>query len=188
MDILTVLKEYNIDIENIEVNPIKTGLINSTWLVEERTTNNRFIFQKVNVNVFKLPENITNNIRLIDDYLKENHPDYLFTSPIKSIAGEDMIKAEDGGYYRLFEFISGSVTHNNLTKPIQAYQAAKQFGKFTKLLSGIHISQINITIPDFHNLTLRYDQFIESMKSSDQLRFEKSKETIHFLLDNKNIP
>ncbi len=96
-----------------------------------------------------------------------------------------MMKGEDGGYYRLFEYINGSVTYNELKKHVQAYEAAKQFGKFTNLLSGIHVSQLKTTIPDFHNLMLRFKQFIESMKNADSSRIEESKETISFLLDNQ---
>jgi len=187
LDQLTILKDFGIDTDHCEVRPLGDGLINTTWLVMESTTGKDFVFQQINDNVFKTPENITFNIRLVNDYLAENYPDYLFTSPVKAVDGTDMIKSETGGYFRIFGYINGSVTHNELEKPIQAYEAAKQFGKFTSLLAGINISELKTTIPDFHNLSLRYEQFEESLKNASAVKYEKAREAIDFLIENQPI-
>ena len=187
MDTTTILKAFGIDTENCEIKPLGDGLINSTWLVKDISKGKDFVFQKINHNVFKSPESITFNIRLVNDYLKKNYPDYLFTSPVKALDGSDMVKSKEGGYFRLFGFIHGSVTHNELEKPIQAFEAAKQFGKFTSLLSGIDVSQLKTTIPDFHNLTLRYEQFTASLKNATPLRYENAREGIEFLVEQKSI-
>lgn len=187
MNLSIILKAFDIDTEQCEIKPLGDGLINTTWLVKQISTGKDFVFQQINVNVFKTPENITYNIRLMDDYLKEKHPEYLFTSPVKALDGSDMIKSDDGGYFRLFGYINGSITHNELKKPVQAYEAAKQFGKFTSLLSGINVSQLKTTIPDFHNLTLRYEQFTDSLKNASPARYENAREAIDFLIENKSI-
>lgn len=184
---LKILKSFGIDTDNSEVKPLGDGLINTTWIVKENSTGKDFVFQQININVFNRPDNITYNIRLVNDYLYENHPDYLFTSPVKALDGSDMIKSAEGGYFRLFGYVKGSVTHNELEKPVQAYEAAKQFGKFTSLLSGIDASRLKITIPDFHNLTLRYEQFTESLKNATYVRAENAGEAIDFLVENKGI-
>ncbi len=184
MNTSTILKAYGID--NYDLKPLGDGLINTTWLVKNTTSGREFVFQQINDNVFKRPQDITFNIRLINDYLNEKYPEYLFTAPVTASDGSDMIK-NDNGYFRLFGYISGSVTHNELTKPVQAYEAAKQFGKFTCLLSGINASKLRSTIPDFHNLNLRFEQFIDSIKNADYLRSEKAKEAISFLVENQNI-
>ena len=59
---------------------------------------------------------------------------------------------------------------------MQAYEAARQFGKFTKLLSGFDHTQLKITIPDFHNLSLRYQQFQQSLTHGNA---ERIKEAVH---------
>jgi len=187
MNTTILLKAFGIDTEHFEIKPLGDGLINTTWLVKEISTGKDFVFQQININVFKHPEAITYNIRLINDYLKENHPHYLFTSPIKAIDGSDMIKSDDGGYFRLFGYINDSVTHNELEKPVQAYEAAKQFGKFTNLLSGINVSQLQTTIPDFHNLNLRFEQFTDSLKNATPARYENAQQAIGFLDANRTI-
>jgi len=185
--LLTVLKNFGIEPEHCEIKPLGEGLINSTWLVKELSSGKDFVFQQINVNVFKHPEFITFNIRLINDYLQENYPQYLFTSPVKALNGSDMIRSEDGGYFRLFGYVNDSVTHNELKKPVQAYEAAKAFGKFTNLLSGINVSQLKTTIPDFHNLSLRFEQFVDSLKNATPVRYENAQEAIGFLDAHRSI-
>lgn len=184
---INLLKSFGLDTTHCEINPLGDGLINTTWIVKDTSTGKDYVFQKINHNVFKQPEAITSNIRLINDYLTEKYPDYLFTSPVKATDGSDMIKTEEGDYYRLFGYVHGSYTHNELHKPVQAYEAARQFGKFTSLLSGIEISQLKTTIPDFHNLTLRFSQFADSLKNAEPSRYEKAKEGIVYLVENRNI-
>ncbi|MGE5449377.1 MAG: phosphotransferase enzyme family protein [Bacteroidales bacterium] len=187
MEPTILLKAFGLDTNHCEIKSLGDGLINTTWIVKDTAKGKDYVFQKINHNVFKQPGAITSNIRLIDDYLQAKYPDYLFTSPISATNGEDMITSEDGGYYRLFGYVAGSFTRNELQKPVQAYEAARQFGKFTGLLSGIDISQLKITIPDFHNLTLRFSQFADSLKAASRERYEKALEGIVFLIENRAI-
>jgi len=182
-----LLKSFGLNTDHCIIEPLGDGLINTTWIVKDSSTGKEYVFQKINHNVFKQPEAITSNIRLINDFLQSNYPAYLFTSPISATNGHDMMISEDGGYYRLFGYVSGSYTHNELQKPVQAYEAARQFGKFTGLLSGIDISQLKTTIPDFHNLTLRFSQFADSLKAANSERYEKALEGIVFLVENRKI-
>ncbi len=131
------------------------GLINTTWLVT--TPEQKFILQKINKNIFKSPADVAYNIDLISNYLQANFSEYLFTAPLKTIDGNSLLAAGEN-YYRVFPFVENSHTIDTAEKPPQAYEAAKQFGKFNKVLSGFDAGKLKITIPDFHNLTLRYSR------------------------------
>jgi Ser/Thr protein kinase RdoA (MazF antagonist) len=187
MNTSSILSAFGMDAENCELKPLGDGLINTTWVVKDTLTNKAFVLQQVNDKVFKHPEYIANNIRLISDYLCANYPDYLFTSPVKTLDNSDLVKDAEGNYFRLFMFVEGSVTYNTLQKPAQAYEAARQFGKFTRLLPGLNISQLRTTIPDFHNIDLRFSQFIDSLKNATFIRKEIAKEAIIYLLANQTI-
>src|ERR1035437_1452536 len=114
MDISTILKAYGI--VNYELSPLGNGLINKTWLVKETLNGRNLVFQRVNHKIFMHPEDITYNIRLISDYLNEKHQEYLFTSPVQALNMSDMIRDDEDGYFRMFLYVDGSVTHNELTK------------------------------------------------------------------------
>ena len=174
--IATILRAYGITSYNAE--PLLSGLINRTWKVSSGEKD--FILQQINDQVFKNPRAIADNIRMVDEYLKEHNPGYLFVAPLTTVNNEDIFYADNLGYFRLLPFIDGSHTLNVVTKPEQAFEAAFQFGKFTRLLSGFNVAKLHITIPDFHNLTLRFQQFEDALKNGNESRIKQSK----FLIDN----
>jgi len=75
-------------------------------------------------------------------------------------------------------FIEGSHSYTVIENPELAYEAAKQFGKFAKLLAGFDINHLKITLPDFHNLTLRYNQFVNAIQNASAERLTKAKKII----------
>jgi len=180
----TIFKEFGIN-TNASVKPFGSGLINNTWLISE--DENDLILQRINRNVFKQPFDIAINIRLICEYLKTNHPDYLFICPRKTIAGEEMIFINEEGYFRLFPFMKNSHTNDVVISGSQAYEAAKQFGRFTSLLSAFPVDKLKITLPDFHNLPLRYTQFEIAERNGNKERIRQSATLISFLKDQYEI-
>jgi Ser/Thr protein kinase RdoA (MazF antagonist) len=110
----------------------------------------------------------------------------LFVAPVATIAGEELLKTDDG-FYRMFPFVSNSHTIDVVEKPEQAYEAAKQFGRFTNLLSGFPVDKLKITLPDFHNLPLRYSQFETAIKEGNKERIKQSGAMISFLKDQQEI-
>ncbi|HLG39985.1 MAG TPA: aminoglycoside phosphotransferase family protein [Chitinophagaceae bacterium] len=181
--IQTVLSAYGLEGANVQ--PFGTGLINNTWKIA--AAGKTYILQRINHHVFKEPQNITDNIRLMAEYLSENHPDYLFVAPVASKKGDDMMFLEGEGFFRLFPFVSGSHTIDVVQTPGQAYEAAAQFGRFTRLLSGIDIKKLKITIPDFHNLSLRYRQFRDALKNGNKKRINESREMVETVSDYAGI-
>lgn len=180
-----VLSEYNLNSGNTVIEPINTGLINSTWRI--KTNEQDFILQKINHFVFKNPDAIASNVRLIADYLHQHFPDYLFVVPVQTVNKKEMAKTADNAYFRLAPFIKNSHTIATVAKPGQAFEAARKFGEFTNLLSDFPVEKLQITLPDFHNLTLRYRQFLDALESGNQERLKESATIIDQVKANKNI-
>lgn len=168
MEILdNVLACYGFNNDDHTTESFGSGLINNTCLVTRG--DEKYILQRVNDNVFKNPFLIAENIDRIAAYLKRFAPDYYFTTPLKTQDGRSLIKMAEG-YYRIFPFVKNSHSIDVVEDPLQAFEAAKQFGLFTKSLSGIDITTINITLPSFHDLALRYDQFLEALQLGNAQR------------------
>ncbi|TZF84056.1 aminoglycoside phosphotransferase family protein [Pedobacter sp. BS3] len=151
-----ILKAFDLQPDKFIIEEFGSGLINHTWKVRRNT--NSYILQRVNTNVFKHPDQISENIEKIDNYLAQRYPRYLFVSPVRTRDGKFMVK-NGNDYYRLAPFVEGSHTIDTVYTVKQAYQAASQFGKFTCLLSDFDANSLHYTLPDFHNLSLRIDQF-----------------------------
>ncbi|MDQ2863267.1 MAG: aminoglycoside phosphotransferase family protein [Bacteroidota bacterium] len=180
-----ILLEYDINQDHLVFEPIHNGLINQTWLV--KNANKDFILQKINHNIFKNPDAIAQNVRMIADYLSNHNHGYLFVSPIKTKDAEEMKHIKEEGYFRLLPFVKDSHTIDTVENPTQAYEAAKKFGEFTRLLSDFPVEKLQTTLPDFHNLSLRYQQFSEALEHGNKERIQKSKELIDFIIANKEI-
>jgi Ser/Thr protein kinase RdoA (MazF antagonist) len=181
----TILNAYGLDEKTVKVKPFGTGLINHTWLVNDGDHN--FILQRINHNIFKAPELIAENLRLIGNYLSANHPSYFFVMPEKTMNDEDMIHLPGSGYYRSFNFVSNSHSIDVVNSTQQAFEAATQFGKFTRLLADFPARTLNTTLPDFHNLTLRYAQFEDALLYGDAERIARSASVIQYLKEQKEI-
>jgi len=167
-----ILDAYGISAEESLIEPLVSGLINKTWKVHG--PDKQYVVQRINHHVFEKPYEVAENIKLMDDYLHRHSPAYLFVAPITNERGEQILFVENDGYYRIFPFVTGSHTINVVLSPDEAFEAALQFGKFTRLLSGFDARQLHLTIPDFHNLTLRYAQFEDALVRGNVKRIDQS--------------
>ncbi len=175
----TVLKKFGID-SNSSIYSFGSGLINHTWKIDLEQEN-ALILQKINENVFKDPENISYNIGYIAGYLKNHFPNYFLPIPLVSTEGKDFVRLDGGGFYRLFEYVKGSHSVDTLLYPEQAFQAAKAFGKFTRLLSGIGIEKIKTTLVHFHDLSFRYFSFMKALEKASSSRKLMAEQAIEFI-------
>ena len=167
-----ILSEFGLNAADYTVTGFGSGLINHTLKVSGNGEN--YILQKINTHIFKSPEAIAENIVLIQQYLKQIAPDYLFVSPLPASNGSTLVKPANGDTYRLFPFIKKSHTVDFISDEKQAYEAARQFGRFTHLLKDFDITKLKYTLPDFHNLNLRWNQFIKACKNADKARLDAS--------------
>ncbi|HEU0063493.1 MAG TPA: aminoglycoside phosphotransferase family protein, partial [Flavisolibacter sp.] len=172
---------YSLDPDKYEVQAFGDGLINQTYKVQEKTSNSNFLLQQINTSIFKKPEEIALNIKNIAAYLHSNHPSYLLPVPLQTIHGNELYIDEQHNYFRLFPFIENSHSINRASTENQAYQASQQFGLFTKLLSGFNSQSLKATIPNFHNLTLRYHQFLDALVNGNNRRIKDAQKEIEYL-------
>jgi thiamine kinase-like enzyme len=174
----SVLETYGIDSTSASIEVISSGLINPTWKIV--SPGGDFILQRINTSVFREPELLAKNIRSLADYIAANYPDYLFVAPSKTKDGNELVIV-DGNHFRLFPFVKDSHTIQSVESPEQAYEAAAQFGRFTTVFSGFATKQLYATIPDFHNLSFRYQQFKTSLAVGNKTRIQSCPKEINEL-------
>lgn len=181
-----VLKAYGYTKENIKITQIGTGLINRTYLLSPIHEERKYILQNINTSVFKNPQAIASNLKKIADYLAKTYPDYLFIKPVPTIKGEEIAYIQHA-YWRMLPFISDTISLEVLNTPEQAYEAAKQFGKLSCLLNNFDASTLEATIPGFHNLGLRFEQFTEALNTASKELQKQAKPQIDDALKHKYI-
>ena len=162
-----------------------SGLIHNTWKIADGPK--VYVLQRINHHVFKRPEYIAENIEAIASWLKANHPDYFFVTPVKTLNDENMLHLDSYGYFRMFPFVRDSYTYDVAQNARQACEAARQFGLFTSVLRDFPAEQLKITLPDFHNLAYRYEQFEHAIEGGNSSRIQSSRREIDYLVSKNHI-
>ena len=180
-----ILYQYGLNPSDYHIESFGSGLINHTFKLSGKI--DEFILQQINVDVFKSPHSIANNLIALQTYLKKMHPDYFFVGMLPSTSGDFLIKSASGEYYRLFPFVKGSKSLDFINNDKEAFEAAKQFGKFTFLLNDFDINLLEYTLPDFHNLKLRFEQFKTACSNAVTERIDRAHNEIKEVYNHKNI-
>ena len=184
-NISKIIQAFGLDPATHVADAFGSGLIHRTYLVR----NNRipaYILQQVNHLVFTRPYDISHNLHIMGSFLKTHAPDYPFTFPVTSIEDDDYVVA-DGQYFRMFRFIGGTHTIDTCLQPEQAYEAAFQFGRFTSVLRDLRTDMLRFTIPGFHDLSFRYEEFIKALEQGNKERLTISMKTAQWLSGHKEI-
>lgn len=169
--IQTVLSAYAFP-DNTVATPHGSGLINRTWTVQADDA--RYILQQVNEQVFTDPALITQNIDMVGDYLSATYPGVVFPKQVRAKDGRTLLEPVPGKYFRLFPFVEDSRTVDVVDNTGQAKEAARQFGRFTHMLAGFPATQLKVTLPHFHDLSLRYRQFVEARSAGNPGRIAET--------------
>jgi Ser/Thr protein kinase RdoA (MazF antagonist) len=147
------------DVSEYFFEPITNGYINDTFLVNN-DGGPLFILQRINHEVFKDVEGIMQNIAKATKKLIAT--DY---QPIK-VYGTRNGKphtTQTSGHWRLMEYISGSTTYDTTMDHGIAKEAGRIIGKFHLLMQNERTSLYTDTLPQFHDLDLRYAQYQKAL-------------------------
>lgn len=176
------------------VKPFGAGHINETYAVylpNENGDRLSYVLQRVNRNVFTDPAGVMENIFGVTEYLREvirkegGDPDRETLSYLKTRSGENYFEDSENQPWRCYHYIPDSVCYQMVERPEQFYQSGNSFGHFLKQLIQYPASELNETIPDFHNTVKRYRDFETAMERDLRNRAAGCRAEIDFVLKRK---
>lgn len=178
------------ELEKIKVNT--QGHINSTFVSTfiKDGVRTKYTHQKINRNVFKNPKEVMENIVAVTKHIEEkvsSFPDK-DRRVLKVIFTKDNLPYyidEDGEYWRTYIFIENVNTYDKIPSVNAARNLGKGIGNFQKQLSDFDGSRLNITIPHFHDMNLRYRQLDDAVKADVKGRCTQVKAELDFLYANR---
>lgn len=179
-----ILQAFGIASPVLATASLSNGLIHGTWLIT--TTGNKYVLQQLNTSIFTNPQAVADNIRSISDHLSSKKITQPFLQPIAAPDNGDLLQL-NGQVYRLFHFIHGGHSLNSVDTPQQAYEAARQFGRFTRQLHDMNIDQLHITLPLFHDLGHRCEVFRNTLQQGDPDRIVTASSLIAALQQHSDI-
>jgi hypothetical protein len=193
-DVAAVAAEFAIYGDFWGAEPYGSGHINDTYCVvfNQAGTPVRYIFQRINHNIFKRPAALMENVARVTAHLG------------RKIAGEagasrralTLIPARDGrpyyrdaagNHWRVYYFIEKARTFDAVESAPQAFQAARAFGQFQKMLADLPAPRLHDTIPDFHHTPKRFSALEKAVEADLMNRANSCKAEIDFALRHKNI-
>ncbi|HVM90211.1 MAG TPA: phosphotransferase [Puia sp.] len=168
----------------ISIEPIGNGLIHQTYKAKNDEKN--IVLQAINTTVFKKPEDIVSNYILLYDFL-QRHENGVIPAPVISTDGSFIWKDEENHYWRATQFINNSSSRTIANTEKDAFTVAKSFAGFTRSLMQLDIGKLKEIIPNFHNLSFRYKQFEDAIKTASQERLLKSTHVIAELRQRRKL-
>jgi Ser/Thr protein kinase RdoA (MazF antagonist) len=163
--------------------PLGAGHINDSFLVKTSESGKPdYLLQRINHLIFKDVELLQNNILHVTNHIRKK----LTEKGEQDIGRKTLtiIPAKDGklfyfdgeNYWRVYLFIQGGKSYDAIT-PALAYSAGKAFGEFQSYLADIP-EKIYETIPNFHNMEFRLEQFREAVVNNAAGRVSDNREII----------
>jgi Ser/Thr protein kinase RdoA (MazF antagonist) len=172
---------------DLVVTPVASGLINQTYKVIIKTNGYRFILQQINHNVFPEPEKVQDNYYKIWDYLFHNDKAKKIANPVKVpkplkfMDEKYLFRDSQKNYWRKFECVDGAATFQNASTITQAKKVALTFGSITRSFESPDLNDFHVMLPGFHDLSLRFRQFKQSLHSKNLERLLKTSHLIEHL-------
>lgn len=162
----------NANSKNIEIIPVNSGLINSTYKVEFKKS--AFILQKVNQFVFKDPNLIQENYNQIVKQLSVSGYSKKQLEFLKSNSNLDLVHYNNT-FWRMSKFILGK-TYTVCKSSEMASTAAKSLAEFHVSLKELDYKKIKEPIKDFCNFNYRIQQYRESIIHGDSHRLKNTRD------------
>lgn len=163
---------------------ISNGNINVTYdvTVTSGGTDKRYVFQKLNIYVFKNPKKIMQNIENITSHIAEkleaegksrdNVMHFAHTPDGKNYFMDNQ------SFWRISEYVPNSETFNSCEDLDKLRSAGKAFGEFQTMLSDFDATSLFETIPNFHNTRSRIAVFLRHVNEDPCGRVAEVREEI----------
>ena len=191
-DVRSVARQFQIYGEFISAAPYGTGHINDTYCAVFNQGGNpvRYVVQRINHNVFKTPVALMENVQRVTTHLNQKVADQADVSRcgltlIPARDGRAWHRDPEGNYWRTYIFIENARTYDAVESPEPAFQAAKAFGRFQKLLSDLPAPRLHDTVPDFHHTPSRFAKLEAAIAADSANRARFARPEIEFALQLK---
>lgn len=169
--------------------PYGNGHINDTFLV---VSGKRYILQRMNHLIFTNPEKMMENIVGVTSHIRKKNEgsadaDRCTLTVIPTSDGKDFFVDSIGSYWRLYDFVEGTVTKEAVENANDFYTCARAFGKFQRELSDYDAEKLFPTILNFHNTPDRYAKLMTAVEKDTAGRAASVEAEISFARARKDF-
>lgn len=193
-DLRTLASRFQIPGEMIDCEPWGSGHINDTYAAtySQGGALVRYIHQRINHQIFKNPPQLMENVQRVTAHMARKLAaagaadiTRRVLTVIPTHDGRSYFRDDQGNYWRTYVFIEQAKSYDAVQTTKQAFEAAKAFGQFQKLLTDLPAPRLHDTIPDFHNTPKRFATLEKAIEADAVTRAKLAKPEIDFALRHK---
>ncbi len=171
-----VVGYFEVEGAPISVRPFGNGHINDSYFVETAGSAPDYVLQRINHDIFRDVDMLQSNILAVTEHIRKKLTERGESDIERRVLR--LIPAKDGklyhfdgeNYWRMMVYIPRSVSFEAVTPEYSRY-AGEAFGDFQKMLSDLPV-ELGETIPNFHNMEFRLEQFRQAVADDAVGRLE----------------
>ncbi len=148
-----IVQRYTVSLATIEYSTIGQGNINDTYVI--RCGADPFILQKINADVFPVPESVADNSARVSTYINQQPTkteDLIFPEVLLTLDGKNYHKHDDGSVWRAQKMIGNGEVFEYISNINQANQIGQCLARFHQQVTGLSPDTLEIVLPGFHHL------------------------------------
>ena len=195
-DLRSVAAHFDIRGDFRDAVPYGSGHINDTYatVFDQAGSPMRYIFQRINHNVFKDPAGLMGNVERVTAHIRR----------MLESAGADQISRRvltlvprregqwwhvdaEGNHWRCYLFLERARSYDQIETPAQAFEAARAFGEFQNQLADLPAPRLRDTIPNFHHSRSRFDALRQAVEQDACNRAAGVQADIEFALRHEPL-
>lgn len=181
--LLDILAHFDLSEKVVSAEPFGNGHINDTLKVTNEKGDIKYVLQRINHLIFTNVDMLQNNIHTATSHIRKKLEAKGETDIDRKVltflpTKEGQLYYFDGdSYWRVCLFIPNSKSLEEVN-PELSYEAGKAFGNFQSMLADLPEGALGETIPNFHNMEFRLQQFHEAVAANAAGRLEEMKDLV----------
>jgi thiamine kinase-like enzyme len=181
--LVNILEQFELTDKAVSATPFGNGHINDTLKVITDKGEAKYILQRINHHIFTNVDMLQDNIHRVTSHIRKKQEEKGENDIDRKVL--TFLPAKDGkfyyfdgdSYWRVCLFIPRSKSYEEVT-PELSYEAGKAFGNFQAMLADIPEGALGETIPNFHNMEFRLQQFRDAIAENAAGRLDEVRELV----------
>ena len=188
----SIISQFKIEAQFKSYQELNSGHINDTFLIIT-TEKSKYVLQKINRAVFPNSKELIQNKVYVSTHLQHKLKGLTLAEIQQKVLcfvetkdNTFFYKDENDNCWNLSVFIEDSITYLKAKNAQIAFEAGKIIGEFLELTKGVELSKITTILEDFHNVTVRYNQFKSALENASKEKIIQADNWIDFIEKNSN--
>ena len=182
-ELLHILSQFELTDTPVNAEPFGNGHINDTLKVTTDSGEVKYVLQRINHHIFTTVDMLQHNVATVTGHIRKKLEERGETDIDRKVL--TFLPAKNGktyyfdgeNYWRVSLLIPDSKSYEEVT-PKLSYEAGQAVGDFQNMLSDIPEGTLGETIPNFHNMEFRLQQFREAVAADASGRLNEVKDLV----------